>query len=348
MSGTISVARSPLVETPAEQDWAIRAYREGDIPGLVVVANASNEADGVEHHTSEEELASSFAMPFSDPPTQVIVAEGQDGRFAGYGRILSIDDEAGSERIYQFTIRVDPDARGKGLDEALAGRLMAMARAHNQEPDRAPIGKVSVLSMTRVENTRMKALFETMGLRDLRHAWVMERPLGEPLSEPYAVDGVTLRAYRRPEDNIVAHEAYNNSFIDHFEYHALPLEFWNYQMDRPEVRPDLSWLAEADGEPGKIAGFCICEIKDSDNRLTGRKEGWIGLLGTVRGWRGKGLGRSLLLQGLRSLKDAGMETALLGVDSESLTGANRLYESVGFTVRHHEVMYKCELDEIAI
>ena len=43
-----------------------------------------------------------------------------------------------------------------------------------------------------------------------------------------------------------------------------------------------------------------------------------------------------------------METALLGVDFESPTGANRLYELVGFTVRHHDVLYKCALEEIAM
>jgi ribosomal protein S18 acetylase RimI-like enzyme len=41
-----------------------------------------------------------------------------------------------------------------------------------------------------------------------------------------------------------------------------------------------------------------------------------------------------------------MDTALLGVDSTSLTGANRLYESVGFRIRNREFGYAAPLDEV--
>jgi mycothiol synthase len=116
-------------------------------------------------------------------------------------------------------------------------------------------------------------------------------------------------------------------------------------MDMPASRPDLSWVAEVGGSPGELAGFCLVDVNEGDNERRGVSEGWISLLGTVRGWRGKGLGKSLLLHGMRSLKEAGIRTALLGVDSESLTGANRLYESVGFTVRSQEVMYTGRLSE---
>ena len=61
-----------------------------------------------------------------------------------------------------------------------------------------------------------------------------------------------------------------------------------------------------------------------------------------------GLGRSLLLHGLHSLRSAGMETALLGVDSESPTGANKLYESVGFRIRSRDFDYAGELGEVRI
>ena len=174
----------------------------------------------------------------------------------------------------------------------------------------------------------------------------MERSLEEPIAEPRAIEGVNVRAYRRPEDNAAALQAYNNSFVDHFEFHPFGQEMWDYMTGTPDLRLELSWLAEVEEQPGTIAGFCLCEIKDGDNKRTGRSEGWIALLGTVRGWRGKGLGRALLLHGLDSLKSAGVRTALLGVDSESLTGANRLYESVGFRVREHETLYKCALGEV--
>jgi ribosomal protein S18 acetylase RimI-like enzyme len=196
-------------------------------------------------------------------------------------------------------------------------------------------------------DTALRSIYRGAGLREVRWGWTMERSLLEPISKPAAVEGLTFRNFTRPADNERFREAYNNSFIDHFEFHAVPQELWDHQLGRPQTRPELSWVAEPQGAPGTLAGFCICEIEDEEKRK-GRPEGWIALLGTVRGWRGIGLGRSLLLRGLHSLKEAGMDTALLGVDSESPTGANRLYESVGFTVRSKEVMLKSPLAELTV
>jgi ribosomal protein S18 acetylase RimI-like enzyme len=57
------------------------------------------------------------------------------------------------------------------------------------------------------------------------------------------------------------------------------------------------------------------------------------VLGTRRGFRGRGLGRAMLLSGLSQLKQSGVETALLGVDSQNPSGALQLYKSVGFSQR---------------
>src|SRR5207247_1180897 len=162
------------------------------------------------------------------------------------------------------------------------------------------------------------------------------------------IEGVRILGYRRPADTAPRLEAFNNSFADMFDSHPSTQERWDFRMSRPFARLDLSWLAEIEAEPGKIAGFCICGINQEENEATGRNEGWIDLLGTIWGWRRKGLGRSLLLHGMHSLKSAGTDTALLGVDSESLTGAQRLYESVGFGVRYVWLQYACLLDEVQV
>jgi ribosomal protein S18 acetylase RimI-like enzyme len=46
--------------------------------------------------------------------------------------------------------------------------------------------------------------------------------------------------------------------------------------------------------------------------------------------RKQGLGWALLLTGMQALQDEGMRRAMLGVDTENLTGALRLYEGAGF------------------
>ena len=100
----------------------------------------------------------------------------------------------------------------------------------------------------------------------------------------------------------------------------------------------------------EIAGLCLCDVNKEHIARIGRQEGWVDILGVRRPYRCQGLGRALLLAGLHVLKRAGMESATplvlrpkdsgLGVDAESLTGATRLYESVGFVERKRFVLYR--------
>jgi GNAT superfamily N-acetyltransferase len=57
--------------------------------------------------------------------------------------------------------------------------------------------------------------------------------------------------------------------------------------------------------------------------------GWVRVLGVRRPWRRRGLGRALLLHAFSEFRRRGLVAAGLGVDTESETGAHRLYESVG-------------------
>ena len=61
--------------------------------------------------------------------------------------------------------------------------------------------------------------------------------------------------------------------------------------------------------------------------------GYIELLGVVREERRHGIGEALLRSGFQAFAARGREGALLIVDSESTTGATRLYERAGMTAR---------------
>ena len=61
-------------------------------------------------------------------------------------------------------------------------------------------------------------------------------------------------------------------------------------------------------------------------------EAWVQTLGVLREARGRGLGRALLLESFRMFHRRGRRHVLLGVDSENLTGATRLYENAGMSI----------------
>ena len=66
--------------------------------------------------------------------------------------------------------------------------------------------------------------------------------------------------------------------------------------------------------------------------------GEVYVLGVDPSARGLRLGRTLTLAGLRHLHDRGLRTVLLYVEADN-AAAVRLYESLGFTRWHTDVVY---------
>jgi ribosomal protein S18 acetylase RimI-like enzyme len=82
--------------------------------------------------------------------------------------------------------------------------------------------------------------------------------------------------------------------------------------------PACWWLAENDGQ---LAGVCLT--------WTG---GWVKDLAVTNEWRGKGLGKAVLLFALGEHQRRGTPRVGLKVDGVNPTGAAQLYERVGFRV----------------
>jgi ribosomal protein S18 acetylase RimI-like enzyme len=90
---------------------------------------------------------------------------------------------------------------------------------------------------------------------------------------------------------------------------------------------DCWWLAESDGV---LAGVCLTWV-----------EGWVKDIATAPAWRGRGLGKALLLHALAEHRRRGNERMGLKVDSVNPTSAIPLYERVGFrTIKKYLVLRK--------
>ena len=73
-------------------------------------------------------------------------------------------------------------------------------------------------------------------------------------------------------------------------------------------------------------------VADGSYAFVDPELGWVRLLGVRHSNRGQGVGRALLLRAFAQFRDRGMKRVGLGVDGESPTGANALYESAGMRV----------------
>jgi ribosomal protein S18 acetylase RimI-like enzyme len=94
-----------------------------------------------------------------------------------------------------------------------------------------------------------------------------------------------------------------------------------------------------------VTGVSINVINADDNASYNFLRGLIGPLGVRRPWRGRGVGRALLVNSMMALRERGMTEAVLGVDTENPTGALKLYESVGFRAINKDAIYRKALAE---
>ncbi len=142
------------------------------------------------------------------------------------------------------------------------------------------------------------------------------------------VEGVELRTW---DDAALegARLAHNAAFIDHYGSSPSGPRNWRGRtVENANFRPDLSGTAIADG---RTVGYLLAHRYPQDDEVLGRSEVWISTLGVVPEWRGRGVASALLARTLRlAAGESELTHAALGVDSQSPTEANRLYERLGF------------------
>ncbi|MBE9158655.1 GNAT family N-acetyltransferase [Nodosilinea sp. LEGE 06152] len=231
------------------------------------------------------------------------------------------------------SVSVHPDWRGDRLEAELLGWTEALVREQATVAQRP----AELCAGARSDAAYYRAIYETQGYGIIRQFHNMARSLAEPIPQPQFPEGFTSRPTNADEAAAWV-ELFNESFVDHWHFTPMTLADRQHRLSYPTYQPELDWVAVA--PDGKLAGFCKGHIDHDDNARNLRNEGWITILGTRRGYRRLGLARAMLLQGLHQLHLAGMDTALLGVDTQNPNQAMGLYESAGFTIKETYLTYQ--------
>ncbi len=116
----------------------------------------------------------------------------------------------------------------------------------------------------------------------------------------------------------------NAAFADHPEQGAWSERQLDERLSEPWFDPSGFFLFEVDG---RLAASCWTKVHE----LHPDRFGEIYVIAVHPDFRGRGLGRMMVLHGLNALRHKGVTSATLFVD-ESNTAARALYESLGFSL----------------
>ncbi len=315
---------SDLPSPPRIPGYSWRPVTREDLPSIHRMMEEIDRADRVEWTGSMDSLEQDFDDPCCRPDTETMASITAEGEIVALARVSAIP-EPQEEAAAHILLDAHPGHRGRGLEPFLLS--WAEARARQRLAD-SPAGLPRLIRAHTIahKEDRIRLLEET-GFAMARCFFRMRRDLGLPVPEAPRIDGIEYRAYA-PQMKRAMMDAVNATFVDHWGFEPVTEDLWAHHFSgNKDFRPDLS-IAAVEGE--RIAGYTLAYLHKEENHRLGITQAWIGLIGVVREWRRKGLATALLLRSMRMFREAGMTHAVLGVDSESLTGALGLYERVGF------------------
>ena len=181
-----------------------------------------------------------------------------------------------------------------------------------------------------------QALAARTGLRPGRTLLIMKRPLAGDLADPVPVPGVHIRTFvpGRDEEAWLAVNA--AAFVDHPEQGRMTIDDLRDRMAESWFDPEGFFLATRDDA---VIGFHW--TKQHPDRL-----GEVYVLGVDPAAGGQGLGKALLLTGLRHLEQQGNTEVQLYVEADHARAVG-LYRAYGFSTASRDVMYAQQAETAA-
>jgi mycothiol synthase len=306
--------------------YLLRRPELTDAPGILALLIACDIADYGHPDSTLEDLQADWALPRFDRSRDSWTVTEPDGAIAGYAwawdRVSHVD--------VQGDVYVLPDHCGKGIEQVLLDLLEGRGREHAAA---APAGAEAHLAIFAKPACGLAALLESRGYALIRTFLRMTIDLKAGYPAAGAPAGIEIRCFRRGVDERAVQAVVEESFADHFRFAAEPHDEWvSRRLGHPEFDPDL-WFVAWEGEEvvAAVLSYAFGNL------------GWVRELGVRTRWRGRGIGKALLLETFHAFEHRRLDRVSLGVDAENASGATRLYLGVGMFEEQRHDLYQLAL-----
>ena len=316
-------------------DYVVRPARLDDVEAVCALCNAwSMRMEGMATHDVEEERADWQSPGFNlETDSLVVIA---DGSLTAYASVWDTNEP--HVRVGCFS-RVHPDHSDPALEEALLLWLESRAKGAIEFAPRD--ARVIVTHGAFSEDLPRKELLARHGYELVRHFVRLRIEMSEPPAPPEIPTGIVIRPFDPEVDLRPTAIAVREAFRDHWGHVENDLdeelEQWTHWVHEDPTFDPLNWHIACDGD--EIIGAC----NGSSKRPEGEDLAYIFVLAVRKAWRGRGIARALLQHAFAAYYKRGKTVVDLDADAANLTGAMRLYESVGMRQVWQNDAYEKEL-----
>jgi ribosomal protein S18 acetylase RimI-like enzyme len=272
----------------------LRPPTRDDAEAVLAVIVARDIADIGHPDFTLDDLVEEWSAPDMELERDAFVAEDDDGRIVGYA---SVDKRA-------TMVLVDPEHEGRGIGTAL--REAAEARALERgEEIRQPIAAGNAVG---IEHLRAAGY-------EPEHVYLR---LNADLEDvPHPAGDLAIRRFDLETEGREIHELIEAAFTEIPGNVPESYERFHLSVDS-RSEPPFRLAADLDG---RLAGVATGQRWENG-------AGYVAILATASGARGRGVGRELLLAMLDAFRREGLTRAELSVHGTNAP-ATGLYESVG-------------------
>jgi mycothiol synthase len=273
-----------------------------------------------ERDSGDDDIAGMLLMPTLDRSASALVLDGDDA----LGFLFVENDVTGRDSFLE--IYCPPGPRRREVNELGIRLGLEAARRHRAAAPDAQ--EWTARSGCWAGETDYAEVLEAAGFTPSRNFHRMRIESTSPLipaEMPPLPEGVDVEVVRDEAGARRLCALDNASFAEHYNFVPREFDEWWALMSVGTTRdPDGWWLLTVDG-----VDAAMCLLDESRAALG---DGYVGVLGVLEQFRGRGLAQLLLRRAFVRYRDLGRAGTQLGVDADNTTGAVRLYERVGMRV----------------
>jgi mycothiol synthase len=318
--------------------WSVRAPRRDDVDRVVELLNARSQKLYGENQSTRESVESWWGKQGLDLERDLLLALDARGAVSGLAFVAD-EGEPHASRGCSASVRPRYEENTQLWDALLA---WALRRAMELVPCAPNEIRVAATAQAAAEDVVRRAALKRAGFKTVRIENHMRIDLAAPAAEAQWPTGISVRAADLEADLPAIVALYRESWRDHWGFverpHADVLATFVSEIESRcgPIDPSLWFLAiEGDEVIGMSLG--IPGLMDDP---TG---GYIYQLGVRPAWRKRGVALALLHHTFAEFGRRGFVAVELDVDSQSLTGAMRVYERAGMRGVRQSIDYEKEL-----